>query len=381
MAISGSRRTSGCRERAVANDAAPADLYNGPVLNRKSPSRLVLILCVVPLLPVVLWLAGTGTPDDDRTTYILATATTGGTYYPVGVAIATLTKQVLEPEHGLALAAISSAGSEENLRLMRDREARFSILQGLYGAWAWRAEGRLAAEAPFDDLRSVAVLWPNVEHFIVRARHVDTGTISDIANLAGRRFSIGARYSGAEGSTRHIFRALGIDPDRTFNLAFQGYGASADALQNQLIDGMNVPAGVPVGAATRALAALRGDAVLLQFSAEQLAAINADYEDLWSFHDLAPGTYPHQDEVVRTIAQPNFLAVTADVPEAHVYLIVRTIYENLPFLHAFHAATRSMTLESAIAGLPVPLHPGAARYYQERGLAIPTRLLPPEGQH
>jgi uncharacterized protein len=316
--------------------------------------------------------------DSGGKTYILATATTGGTYYPVGVAIATLTKQVLEPEHGIALAAISSAGSEENLRLMRDREAKFSILQGLYGAWAWRAEGRLAGQAPFGELRSIAVLWPNVEHFIVRGRHVETGTIVDIENLAGRRFSIGARYSGAEGSTRHIFRALGIDPDRTFVLAYQGYGASADALQNQLIDGMNVPAGVPVGAATRALAAARGDAVLLQFTADQLAAINAEYEGLWDFFDLAPGTYPHQDEVVRTIAQPNFLAVTAEVPDEHVYLIVRTIYENLSFLHAFHAATRSMRIDNAIDGLPVPLHPGALRYYHERGLAIPDRLLPPE---
>ncbi len=318
--------------------------------------------------------------DTGGKTYILATATTGGTYYPVGVAIGTLTRQTLEREHGIALAAISSAGSEENIRLMRDREAKFSILQGLYGAWAVRGEGRLAGSPPFDELRSIAVLWPNVEHFIVRARHVETGTIDDIANLAGRRFSIGARYSGAEGSARHIFRALGIDPDRDFTLAWQGYGASADALQNQLIDGMNVPAGVPVGAVTRALAATRGDAVILGFTDAQLAAINADYEGLWQFYELAPETYPNQDRALRTIAQPNFLAVTADVPDEHVYLIVRAIYENLPFLHAFHAATRSMSLDTALDGLPAPLHPGALRYYRERGLAIPGHLLPPEAR-
>ncbi len=335
-------------------------------------SACILIACVAVLL--------TSCARDSGTTYILATATTGGTYYPVGVAIATLSKQTLEAEHGIALAAISSAGSEENLRLMRDREARFSILQGLYGAWALRGEGRLAGTPPFDDLRSVAVLWPNVEHFIVRNRHIETGTIADIANLAGRRFSIGARYSGAEGSARHIFRALGIDPDRDFTLAWQGYGASADALQNQLIDGMNVPAGVPVGAVTRVLAATRGDAAILGFDMAQLAAINAGYEGLWRFHELPANTYPYQSESLRTIAQPNFLAVTADVPDEHVYLIVRAIYDNLPFLHAFHAATRSMTLDDAIDGLPAPLHPGALRYYRERGLAIPDHLLPPEAR-
>jgi uncharacterized protein len=343
------------------------------------PRRAVLLITLLLLAVTVAALSLPEARDGDGT-YILATATTGGTYYPVGVAVATLTKQVLELEYGIALAAISSAGSEENLRLMRDREARFSILQGLYGAWAWRAEGRLAGETPFNDLRSVAVLWPNVEHFIVHRRHVETGTIADIANLAGRRFSIGARYSGAEGSARHIFRALGVDPELTFNLAYQGYGASADALQNQMIDGMNAPAGVPVGAVTRALAATRGDVVILGFTDEQLAAINAGYEGLWSHFDLAPETYPHQDKAVRTIAQPNFLAVTTDVPEDHVYLVVRTIYENLPFLHAFHAATRSMHLDNAIDGLPAPLHPGALRYYRERGLVIPDRLLPPEAR-
>ncbi len=343
------------------------------------PRRAALLITLMLLAVTVAALSLPEARDGDGT-YIIATATTGGTYYPVGVAVATLTKQLLEPEYGIALAAISSAGSEENLRLMRDREVKFSILQGLYGAWAWQGGGRLAGSPPFDDLRSVAVLWPNVEHFVVRRRHVESGTIADIENLAGRRFSIGARYSGAEGSTRHIFRALGIDTDRTFNLAYQGYGASADALQNQLIDGMNVPAGVPVGAVTRALASMRGDAVILGFTEAQLAAINAGYEGLWGFHVLAPGTYPHQDTLVRTIAQPNFLAVTADVPEDHVYLIVRTIYENLPFLHAFHAATRSMRLDNAIDGLPAPLHPGALRYYHERGLVIPDRLLPPEAR-
>ena len=345
-------------------------------LSPRSGRRLGTLLTAILLCAIAAALAFTGR-DDDRQTYILATATTGGTYYPVGVALATLTKQVLEPDYGLSLAAISSAGSEENVRLMRDGEAKFSILQGVYGAWAWQAEGRLSGAPPFEGLRSIAVLWPSVEHFVIRSRYANTGTFADIENLAGRRFSIGARYSGAEGSARHIFEALGIDPERSFVLAYQGYGASAEAFQNQMIDGMNIPAGAPVGAVTRVLAATRGDAVILEFTEEQLAAVNASYEDLWGFYELAPNLYPYQERTVRTIAQPNFLAVTADVPDEHVYLIVRTIYENLSFLHAFHAATRSMTLDGALDGLPVPLHPGALRFYRERGLDIPPRLVPP----
>ncbi len=344
-----------------------------PVRFRKLLLAVGLALLLAGGLAVLI---GDFEPDSD--TYILATATTGGTFYPVGVAIATLTKQVLEDEHGVALAAISSAGSEENLRLMRSGEARFAILQGLYGAWAWRGEGRLAEREPYTDLRSVTALWPNVEHFLVRASLAETGTVADLENLVGRRFSIGARYSGTEGSNRHILSALGIDPDRDFRLVYQGYGASADAFQNQLIDGMNTPAGVPVGAVTRAMAAARDDAVLLSFNEQQREAVNRDYPGLWQFFDIEAGTYPHQNESVRTIAQANLLAVTADVPDEHVYRLLVSLYDNLGFLHAFHAATRAMALESALDGLPVPLHPGAVRFFHERGLEIPVHLLPPE---
>ena len=80
---------------------------------------------------------------------------------------------------------------------------------------------------------------------------------------------------------------------------------------------------------------------------------------------------------MRTVAQPNFLAVRDDIPEEDVYLITKTMYENLPFLHNIHAATKDMALEKAIAGLPLPLHPGALRFYEEQGIEVPDRLKPP----
>ncbi|WP_376695959.1 TAXI family TRAP transporter solute-binding subunit [Wenzhouxiangella sp. EGI_FJ10305] len=338
----------------------------------------VLALLVAGAL-IAAALAGRGDAERaDSRTYILATATTGGTFYPVGVAIATLTKQVLAESHGVALAAISSAGSQENLRLMRSGEAQFAILQGLYGAWAWNGSGRLSGEEPFDGLRSVTALWPNVEHFVIRREFAETEAVGDLANLAGRRFSIGARYSGTEGSNRHILSALGIDPDERFNLVYQGYGASADAFRNRMIDGMNTPAGVPVGAVTRVMAASGDEAVLLGFDESDLAAVNRDYPGLYRFIEIEAGTYPHQEQDVRTIGQANLLGTTSEVPDEHVYRVLRALYDNLSFLHAFHAATRVMQPDTALDGLPVPLHPGAVRFYREIGLDIPEQLLPPE---
>ncbi|MDP6588810.1 MAG: TAXI family TRAP transporter solute-binding subunit [Alphaproteobacteria bacterium] len=306
--------------------------------------------------------------------YLLGTGTTGGTYYPVGVAIATLVKVKLEPKAKIAMSAITSAGSGENLKPLREDQVQFAILQGLWGAHARAGSGPLASVGPQAHLRGISMLWPNVEHFIVRAEYAASGTVADLQLLAGKGFSIGKRNSGTEGSNRHILAGLGIDPEAAFDLAYLGYGPSADALINGKIAGMSTPAGPPVSAVTRAFAALGKDIAILSFTPEQITRANADF-DLWTPYTLPAGTYPEQGHDVATIAQPNFLAVRADVDDGAVYEITRAMHENLPFLHNIHKATRAISLEAALGGLPVPLHKGALRYYQERELQIPGALL------
>ncbi|WP_203342678.1 TAXI family TRAP transporter solute-binding subunit [Vibrio diabolicus] len=309
---------------------------------------------------------------EDRS-YILATASTGGTYYPVGVALATLSKVKLAPKHHFSLSAISSAGSGENVKLLNENEAQFAILQGLYGAWAWSGEGPYEKSGRQEQLRSVSMLWQNVEHFIVRSDLAKTGTVTDLNNLDGKKFSIGKKNSGTENSGRQIMKGLKVDPDK-FNLAYMGYGGSASALQNGTIDGMNTPAGVPVGAVTQAFAALGKDISILSFTDEQIKKANGDY-NLWTKYEIPANTYPGLDKPITTIAQPNFLAVREDISEEDVYQLTKAIYENLPFLQGIHKATKAMAIEKAIAGLPVPLHPGAARYYKEMGIEIPSDLM------
>ncbi|AWB02475.1 C4-dicarboxylate ABC transporter substrate-binding protein [Vibrio harveyi] len=309
---------------------------------------------------------------EDRS-YILATASTGGTYYPVGVALATLSKVKLAPKHHFSLSAISSAGSGENVKLLNENEAQFAILQGLYGAWAWSGEGPYEKSGRQEQLRSVSMLWQNVEHFIVRSDLAKTGTVTDLNNLDGKKFSIGKKNSGTENSGRQIMKGLKVDPDK-FNLAYMGYGDSASALQNGTIDGMNTPAGVPVGAVTQAFAALGKDISILSFTDEQIKEANGNY-NLWTKYEIPANTYPGLDKPITTIAQPNFLAVREDISEEDVYQLTKAIYENLPFLQGIHKATKAMAIEKAIAGLPVPLHPGAARYYKEMGIEIPSDLM------
>jgi TRAP transporter TAXI family solute receptor len=306
--------------------------------------------------------------------YVLATASTGGTYYPVGVALATLVKVKLEPKQGIGMSAISSAGSGENVRLIREGEAQFGIMQGLYGFYAASGTGPLSEVGPQENLRSVTMLWQNVEHFLVSSDVAGDGTVGVLADLKGESMALGRQNSGTIGSNATILGGFGVDIKNDYDLVFGGYGPSAEALQNGQVKGIGVPAGVPVGAVSQLMASAGDNVTLLNFTADQMAQADGG-RGLWTPFTIAAGTYPGQEADVQTIAQPNFLATSADLPDEHVYQLTKAIYENLPFLQAIHPATKAMALENAIAGLPLPLHPGAVKFYQEVGVEVPERLI------
>ena len=313
-------------------------------------------------------------PVGAQQNYILATASTGGTYYPVGVAIATLTKVKIQPKHRSGMSAINSAGSGENIKLIRDGEAQFAILQGLFGTYAWNGEGPIAGAGKQTHLRTVTMLWQNVEQYVIDAKYAKTGTIADLQGVKGMAIAMGKKNSGTIGSNRRILANLGMDLDNDFTHLYAGYGPSAAALQDGRVAAIGTPAGVPTGAITRLLAAAGNRVKPLTVTPEQAKQADGGL-NLWTPYTIKAGTYPGQSADWRTIAQPNFLATHEDVDEQFVYLLTKTIYENLPFLNAIHKATTAMSLDQALTGLPAPLHPGAARYYREAGLNIPQRLI------
>ncbi len=330
------------------------------------PARI--LQCIV----VITALAGCSDELSRARPYVLTTATTGGVFYPVGVAIATIAHAELSETENISMTAISSAGSMENLKLLRDNQAQFAILQGPFGAWSWTGEGPV--REPQSHIRSVSALWKNVEHFVLLTDLVTTGGIMDLDNLDGERYVLGARNSGAEQTGRFILETLGVDYEDKFNLAYMGYGPTVGAIQDGNIVGMNIPAGAPVSSITQAYALMGERMTILNWSQQALDLINDRYP-LWDWYDFPPLTYPNQTEPVRTVASPNVLVTRVDIPEEAVYRITRVIWENLATLQEIHGATRDMRLEIAIAGLGAPLHAGALRYYREVGLEIPDRLL------
>lgn len=305
--------------------------------------------------------------------YTIATATAGGTFYPVGIGIATIASLKLAKEHNMVFSAITSAGSCENIDLLQKGEINFGILQGLCGSMAWQGKGKHNGK-PKKNLRSVSMLWQNVEQFTVKSQYAKTGNIKDLKNLYNKKFSIGGRSSGSRVSAEIILSSLGIDFNK-MDLEYLGYSPSAKALYQGKIEGMNTPAGVPTSSVSDAFSMLGGEKIqVLEFSSEDLKKINEHYP-VWSPFTIKAGTYPWQKKDIKTIAQPNLLVVTENTPKQTVYLLTKTIYENLEYLHSVHNATKSISLDKAIVGLPMPLHPGAVQYYKEMGIDIPDNLI------
>jgi TRAP transporter TAXI family solute receptor len=304
--------------------------------------------------------------------YVLNTASTGGTYHPVGTAIATLTKVKLLPKEKFSLTAVNSAGSGANVQAMGAGTADFAILQGLFGSYA--ATGTGPVSAPQKNLRSVTMLWQNVEQFVVATSAAKTGNASDLLSIKGQGAGMGAKNSGTLGSNKVLMSGLGVDIEKDFNLMYGGYGPTADALANGQIVAAGIPSGPPTSAITKLMAANEGKFTILNITPDEAKKMDGG-RLLWTPYTLKAGTYPGQTKDIMTVAQPNFLAVNENVDENHVYLLTKTMFENLPFLQAIHPATKVMAVEKAMAGLPVPLHPGAAKYYKEVGLNIPSHLI------
>lgn len=313
------------------------------------------------------------TADQPGTNFVLSTAGTGGAFHQGGVSLSALIKIKLLPDMQIDLATSNSTGSLENIARLQEGTTDFAIVQGLLARDARLGTGLAADIGPQRNLRAITMLWPNVEHFIVRRDAAPTGTISDFLNVRGKRVSLGRERSAIE-SNRILLANLGLDIDRDVIQVPLAFRSSANAFRQGDIDALSLPASTPVAAFTDLIGELGPDAKVLNWSDDQLRQADSNL-GLWSPLTIPAETYPGQTEPIQTIAQPNFLAVRADVDEDAVYEITKAIFENLPFLRRLHEPFRYLTLERAVDGLPVPLHPGTVRYFREARLDLSNAVI------
>ncbi len=340
-------------------------------MQKKSFAICTIFIAILVLFAITNVFAGTP-PEKGEGELIISTATTGGTYYPIGVGMASLWSIKLASAHGIQVQSITSAGSGENINMLKGEEVDLAILQGLFGKMAWNGIG--IYDKPYKELRTITMLWPNVEHFVIIGDKVKTGTVTDIKGL---KFSIGRAGSGTERSGLTIMEGLGMKREDVQG-EYLGYFESSKAMKDKKLEGANLVAGPPVAAVTDVFATPGMKAVILEFTDEQLETINEKTAYPGFRYIIPANTYPRQTKEVRSIAQPNFLGVRAAVSEESIYLLTKTLFENPEYLKNVHTMGSFITLDNALSGLPAPLHPGAYKYYKEMGLTIPENLVPPE---
>jgi hypothetical protein len=285
----------------------------------------------------------------------ILTGGTSGVYYPIGVGLAKI--------YGEGIADVrtqvqATKASVENLNLLQQGKGEFAIALGDAVKLAWDGDADAGFAEPLGKLRGIAAAYPN---YIQIAASVDSGVVT-LADLAGHSLSVGAAKSGTELNARAILAAAGMSYDGLSKIEYLPFAESVELMKNRQLDASLQSAGL--GVASLKDLATSTATTIVAIPPEVVAAIGPPYLPAV----IPAGTYEGQTEDVPTAAVGNFFVTHEDVPEETVYQMTKLLFENLTELEASHAAAASIKLETALDGMPVPLHPGAERYYREIGL-------------
>ncbi|MHA7881107.1 MAG: TAXI family TRAP transporter solute-binding subunit [Saccharospirillum sp.] len=314
---------------------------------------------LLPALALGLTMAAAGAQA--QTTLSIATGGTGGTYYPIGGGLGEMIGRHIDGHTGVAEV---TGASVENMGLIfrRDSDMALALADTVVAAY----QGTDAFEGRrLETIRAMGSVYPNAVQLVTLA---DSG-IESLSDLVGKRVSVGAPGSGTEVSAQTLLEANNIsysdfDPQRL------NFNETADALRDGDIDAGFWSVGPPTSSIL-SLATSR-DIRIISLSDEEIS--NAiDVQPVFAPFDMAEGTYEGVGPV-RTIGTPNVLVVNSAMDEELVYQITKMMFERIDELRAIHPAANSTTIPFSLAATPIPLHPGALRFYEENGATIPARL-------
>jgi TRAP transporter TAXI family solute receptor len=313
----------------------------------RSPKRLTLAAALVVSIVA---------PASAQEVFInVLTGGTSGVYYPLGVALSQIYGEKIE---GAKAQVQATKASVENLNLLQQGRGEIAFTLGDSLKLAWEGDTEAGFPGKLDKLRGIAAIYPNYVQIVASQ---ESG-IKTLADLKGKSLSVGAPKSGTELNARAILGAAGMSYDDLGKTEYLPFAESVELMKNRQLDATLQSAGLGV-------ASIRDLSVSIPI---QVVAVPADVVDKIGLPYVAAtipaGTYEGQAEDVATAAIGNFLVTHADVPEEAVYQMTKLVYDNLPTLVAAHAAAKGIKAEEALTGMPVPLHPGAERYFKEAGI-------------
>lgn len=285
----------------------------------------------------------------------IATGGTSGVYYPIGGALSTL----FEEELGVASSVQATGASVENVNLIDSGNAEIALITGDTAVQAYEGTGPFEEQGSVESVLGIAALYNNYVQIVTTE---ETG-INTFEDLKGRKVGVGAPNSGTELNARMMFEGHGMTYDDV-TPDYLSFAESVDQMKNGLVDAAILSSGLPNSAILDL--ATTHNAKLIPISDEAFDYLLNKYAFLQK-SVIPAGTYGNEEDVP-AFAITNALVASSELPEEVVYLLTKTIFENLEYIHASHNAAKDITLETALNGLSIPLHPGAERYYKEVGL-------------
>ena len=314
--------------------------------------KKVIIVALVALLAAFSF-----TAVASAATYMsVATGGTSGTYYAVGGALAA----AVSKDGKIQCTAETGNASVANANLIATKGIEIAFVQNDITYWAVNGELMFQGK-PLKNIRAVASLYP--EHVqVVVAKDSGIKTIND---LKGKRVGVGAPGSGVEGDVQAIFGVAGLTYKDLKKADFLDFGATASRFKDNQIDAGFVVAGYPT-AALMDLTTTK-DVSLISFDKAFLDKLHKKYP-FFVASKIPAKTYKGIDTDVVTPAVMAILITHEDVPEQQIYDFLTSMFKNLDDIAAVHAKGKEITLKGALNGLTAPLHPGAARFFKEKGL-------------
>ena len=285
----------------------------------------------------------------------ILTGGTSGVYYTLGVG---LSKIYGEKIKGSKVQVQATKASVENLNLIQSGKGEIAFVLGDSVKYGWEGNEEAGFASKLDNLRGIAGIYPNFVH-IVAAKGSNIKTIAD---LKGKKVSVGAPKSGTELQARAILKAAGMSYKDLGSVDYSPFGQSVELIKNRQLDATIQSAGLGVSSIKDLANSV--DIVVVEIPESLIAKLGAPYVSA----TIPAGTYKGADSDVKTAGIVNFLITSKKVSTDTVYQMTKNIFENLPELVATHAAAKNIDIKTALTGMPVPLHPGAKKYYQEKGL-------------
>ena len=291
----------------------------------------------------------------------ITTGGTGGVYYPLGGGMANVLSKYVP---GLQVTAEVTGGSVDNLKLIGSgkSEVGFAMVDAAHDA----AQGLEKFKGHKVDAKTLMVLYPNRMQVVT----IEGTGINTMADLKGKRVSTGSPGSGVEVMTLRVLEAMGVDPKKDIKQERLGAAESVNAIKDRKIDAFFWVGGVPTAALTD-LAATPGIKMKLVDHGDYADAMNKKYGPLYVKATIAPGSYAGQDKAVTNIDVWNILVASDKMSDKMAYDIVKTLFEKKADLVAVHKEAENIDLKSQGIQTPLPFHPGAKKYLEEKGIRIP----------